>query len=448
MKKKPISVKETRYEYVGNKLNSWFKNAPVRAPGRDTMWAMTAGDDGRIYIGLCSEILTGTAALAVYDPKGGRPRIVCDLTTFLGDMVEAGRIPHSKIHYTLSPAGRYVWFGTHVNAPRGVEDWKGPVGRGPMADPISGFEGGRLMRYDTRTGKTEDFGVLVASEGIRCLHLSADGRHGYGITYPKVRLFMRDLLGGETYVSGRLGRKGGIDVFVDPSGKVWGVHDGYEGFEPGQFYYFDPSSRRMVDTDVFLPSSGRYRMSFPQFGNHVLHLTPTPDGQAIVSSYGESRIALFDPKKQRLYDWGPVWRKPPVLKGKQRQETLSHSSPVLPYYAWCPVFDKSGRTIDGKRYDRLVWYGDECFELIEDVRLCAIAYNHDKPQEIVKILFGTPKVGKHAAGHWMDSARGRDGTIYFADRVRLPADAAPDTEPVLRLAALTPPKDLGPLEKV
>jgi len=446
--KRPIKAKETRYIYAGDELDKWFKSIPIKAPGRDTLWDMATGDDGKIYVGVCSELKTGTAALAVYDPKRGRPRIVFEVNDLMGDMVKAGRIPHSKIHYTLCAAGRYMWFGTHVNAPHGPGDIYDPVGQGPMADAISGYEGGRLLRYDTRTGKTEQFGIVIPNEGIRCLHLSPDRRYGYGISYPKQRFFMRDLQTGETYLSGRVGRHGAIDVFVDPTGRVWGVHDGYEGTRAGQFYYFDQESRRLVDVDLFLPRSSRYSMCFPQLGNHVLHFTPTPDGQAVVSSYGEGRIALFDPKGPKVYDWGAVWEKPGVLHGKDREATLDNTFHTLPWYAWCPVFDREGRTIEGKHYDRLLWYGDERWEFIEDVRLCAIAYNHNRPDEIVKIRFGTPKLGDHPAGHWMDSTVGPDGTIYFTDRVRPPAGVGLEVDPILRLAAFRSPKELGPLQKV
>ena len=465
MGKKSVRAKETRYEYAGSDLDKWFDEVPLKFPGRDAIWSLATADDGKLYIGLAGEHNRGTAALAAYDPKKGGARIVCDLGELLGDPRTIGRAPHSKIHFAICPVKRHIWFATHVSGAMGRDDIYGPIGRGPTADTMTGYEGGRLLRYDTKTGQTEQFGVIVPAEGARCLHVSPDARYGYGISYPKHRFFMRDLKTGETYISGRIGRYGGIDLFVDRRGRPWGAHDGYEGTEPGQFYYFDQASRRLVDVEAYLPRSSRRRMSFPRFGSHVLHMTETPDGQAMVSSYGESRIALFDPKSLTVYDWGPVWDKPPVQKliprsevdrwheqhkheRRRRRHRHHHDHGPRPHFAWCPVFDTAGRTIDGKRYDRLVWYGEECWEYQEDVRLCAIAYNHNRPGEIVKIRFGTPTAGGYRAGHWAASARGLDGRIYFTDRVRDPHNTDGHRYKALRLAVLTPPEDLGPLRKV
>ena len=199
-------------------------------------------------------------------------------------------------------------------------------------------------------------------------------------------------------------------------------------------------------------------MSFPRFGSHVLHMTATPDGQAVVSTYGESRIALFDPRSKRVFDWGSVWNKPQVQDLSVDYETF-HKFPKKhfpvrrlrapkPDFAWCPVFDRSGRDVGGKHYDRLLWYGEEQWEYEQDVRLCAIAYNHRKPDEIVKIRFGTPVVGGDASGHWAASTLGPDGKVYFTDRVRDVSGKKKRRYARLRLVVFSPPAELGPLRRV
>ncbi len=446
---KPIRARETRYLYSGRALDSWFHAVPLEYPGHDSIWSLATADDGTIYIGLAGEHNKGTTALLAYSPRTGRTRIAADSAELIGDMRSKGRMPHSKIHFAICPVGRKIWFATHVSGAVNAGDIVGPVGRGPIAHPLTGYEGGRLMCYDSVTGRTEDYGVLVANEGVRCLQMSADGGIAYGITYPKHRFFMHDLSTRETYISGRVGRFGGIDLFMDPRGTVWGTHDGYEGTEPGQFYRFDPARRRLVDVPAFLPRSTSARMSYPEVGAHVLHMTPTPDGQAMVSCYGESRIALFDPRRLCVWDWGTVWEQAPkrrLLPARQFRKNVIPSArlAVKPHFAWCPAFDVfTPRTIAGDRYDRFVWYGEEQWEYERHVRLCAVAYNRRDPGRIVKIRFGTPKNDGFPSGHWAASTVGADGRIYFAERVR--GKDTPDHRIRLRLSVFTPPKEIADL---
>ena len=446
---KPIRAQERRYTYCGKGLDSWFHAVPLEFPGHDSIWSLATADDGVIYIGLAGEHNKGTTALLAYSPKSGKVRIVADSAVLIGDMLPKGRMPHSKIHFAICPVGRKIWFATHVSGAVNSDDIIGPMGHGPIADPMTGYEGGRLMCYDSVTGKTEGFGVIVANEGIRCLQMSADGRVAYGITYPKHRFFMHDLATRETYISSRVGRYGGIDLFMDPRGVVWGAHDGFEGTEPGQFYRFAPATRRLVDVDAFLPRSTAGRMTFPELGAHVLHMTPTPDGQAMVSCYGESRIALFDPRRLRVWDWGTVWEKAPGRKVKPAKPGAEKGIPssrliTKPHFAWCPAFDVfTPRTVAGARYDRFVWYGEEQWEYERHVRLCAVAYNRRDPGRIVKIRFGTPKNDGFPSGHWAASTVGADGRVYFAERVR--AQDTPDDRLRLRLSVFTPPKEIGEL---
>ena len=82
-----------------------------------------------------------------------------------------------------------------------------------------------------------------------------------------------------------------------------------------------------------------------------------------------------------------TWRRPlfhvqPAICRHKRRKLHRHAKPD---FAWSPAFDPAGRKIEGRQYDRLVWYGEERWEYEQDVRLTAIAYNHDTPDQIVKI---------------------------------------------------------------
>jgi hypothetical protein len=451
-KSTPITVAgEQRFQYSGQQLDSWFSEIRLDFPGHDAIWAMATADDGRVYIGLAGEHNRGDAMLIALNVDTREIEIIADCVKLFGDQRAQGRMPHSKIHFAICPVGDDVFFATHVSGALTEEDLVGPIGAGPIADPISGFEGGRLLRYNMTEKKLHSYGVIVAGEGIRCLRVAEDASWAAGITYPKHRFFYKDLKTDETYISGRVGRFGGIDLFVDAKGLIWGAHDGFEGTQSGQMYYFDPATRRLVDVPAFLPRSTADAMSYPEVGSHVLHMTDSPDGQALVSSYGESRVAMFDPVSQRVWDWGAVWDRPPVRKLKEgfvkkHHHLPSHHLKTKPYFAWCPAFGPAGSyTVGDQTYDRLVWYGEERWEYERNVRLVAVAYRHDDPGQFAKVLYGTPNVEGHHAGHWAASAVLPDGRICFADRVR-GADA--EHGKFLRVTVFRPPTTLSDLTPV
>ena len=442
---------EERFTYAGNERDSWFSEIRLDFPGHDAIWAMATADDGRVYIGLAGEHNAGDAMLIALNVDTKEIEVIADCFKLFGDQRGAGRMPHSKIHFAICPVGDDVFFATHVSGAVSESDLVDPIGHGPVADPMTGFEGGRLLRYNMTEKKLHQYGVIVAGEGIRCLRVADDASWAAGITYPKHRFFWKDLKTDETYISGRVGRFGGIDLFVAPDGTIWGAHDGFEGTQAGQMYRFDPATRRLVDVLAFLPRSTTEAMSYPEVGSHVLHMTESPDGHALVSSYGESRVSMFDPVSQRVWDWGAVWDKPPVRRLrdnlKEKPGVLpSHRLATKPYFAWCPAFGptaefKVGNTV----YDRIVWYGEERWEYERNVRLVAVAYQHDNPWRFAKILYDTPNVDGHPAGHWAASAVLPDGRICFADRVR-GADA--EHGKFLRVAIFRPPTTLSDLTPV
>lgn len=436
---------ERRFRYIGGELDRCFRQIVLDFPGHDAIWAMATAADGRVYVGLAGEHNAGDAMLIAVDIDAGSTEVIADCGALFGDQRGRGRMPHSKIHFAICPVGDDVYFATHVSGALNEQDLLAPIGHGPTADSISGYEGGRLLRYNIRAKQLHHYGVIVPSEGIRCLKVSDDAAWACGITYPKHRFFWRDLRTDETYISGRVGRFGGIDLFVAPDGTIWGTHDGFEGTCAGQLYRFDPATRRLVDVPAFLPRSTPGAMSYPETGSHVLHMTADPDGRALVSSYGESRLALFDPATLTVHDWGSVWDAPPVRKLKEnfieRPFTLpSHRLATKPYFAWCPAYGKQpSLEVGGERYDRLVWYGEERWEYERNVRLVAVAYRRDDPSQFAKILYGTPLIDGHPAGHWAASAVLEDGRICFADRVR---GASVTEGKFLRLSVFSPPSEL------
>lgn len=57
----------------------------------------------------------------------------------------------------------------------------------------SGYEGGHLFLFNTRTGELEDLGVVSRGQGIHSLTVDQQRRILYGVTYPAGHLFSYDL---------------------------------------------------------------------------------------------------------------------------------------------------------------------------------------------------------------------------------------------------------------
>jgi outer membrane protein assembly factor BamB len=79
--------------------------------------------------------------------------------------------------------------------------------------PYQGYEGGRIYRYDPRTGDVqtytnddpaplEDLGIPVPGDSIYAMTFDTESRRIYGITYPNARFFVFDTKTGQSRVIG------------------------------------------------------------------------------------------------------------------------------------------------------------------------------------------------------------------------------------------------------
>lgn len=433
----PPIVPEERFRYTGKAVSGWFRAVDLnRYPENRTIWAVEEAFD-KVYIGLCGEHEFGAAHLVAYDPKSDTVEEVCDVAAHIGSPTGAGKVPQTKIHFSICKVdggeGCKVYFGTHCSANLDDDDIEKGVGIGAMCHPTKGYEGGRIFVFHVDEGRCEDLGVAVPHEGIRCMKASPDGTKLFGITYPKVRLFQFDVEARRTtYLSPRLGKNGGIDLFLDEAGRVYGVSDGYKRRRiAGLLYRFHPETQRLEDLRLALPKLGP--RCHTRFRNHLLHAAAGPRGDVILSCYGECNIGLFQFGKRgpgRLYDLGLSWDRPEFKEN-------------LPYFAWVPQFGKPrAYAVGGRAYDTIVWYGHERWEFKEPVRLNCLAYNHRRPTRVAKVIFGHVEVDGHEAGHWGASACDRKGRIYYGDRYVVNGEAG------IRLLIFTPPRKIAPVEKV
>lgn len=263
-------------------------------PGHDTIWDMCWGPDGKVYVGLCAEGVIGTAVLYAYDPARDTLEPVSDVGRATREPLTDGKIPQSKVHFSMCPAddGK-IYFSTHQTVrPPGEKYWD-PWGT--IGDPYHGFTGAFLLVYDTQTGHTEQRGIIAPYEGVRCMGLDKRRMILYGVTYPKVHLFAYKIETGERRDIGRIGNHGSFDIHVADDGRVVATDDW------GRVMIYDPEPDRMALTGAQLPGlNGK-----PCHYDFFIYPTEGPDGHLYGTTYLRGILFRYDMKNNIVTDLGP-----------------------------------------------------------------------------------------------------------------------------------------------
>ncbi len=267
-------------------------------PLHDTIWAITLGHDGQVYIGLCLEGRGGQVAqLYMYDTRQERLRWLADMGDVTGEPPDSGHATQGKIHFSLCHArDGSVYGATHCTTP--------PVGHriwSPLSmwdDPVMSFPGAHIFRYDTHTAKTVDFGVITPNDGIPYLMLDEEREYLYGITYPRAHFFRTDLRGRNFRDYGRVSSWYPLSMIFD---------------EAGNLFTSDTNSRLIKydvarDELIFFnarpyaePWNTDARFSW------ITDMCMGPDGRIYGLTYSNDHLFRFDPKQEspEIEDLGP-----------------------------------------------------------------------------------------------------------------------------------------------
>jgi len=203
--------------------------------GKDpTMWqGLYAARDGKVYTGLCTE--PGSAHLYQYGPAADSNRIICEVATFLNELGK-GIKTSSKIH----------------NHP--VEDSEGNIyfvpmndGSGPNEIDYTSWQGGHWLKYDPRTDKVEDLGLVDVGVGCYSLTIDIKRNHLFGIGYTGY-LYRFDI---EKKISKNLGRVSDWDICrdiaCDEAGNVYGC------FPIARIWKYDAKTEKVLDFSIRIP---------------------------------------------------------------------------------------------------------------------------------------------------------------------------------------------------
>ncbi|MHC4395960.1 MAG: NHL repeat-containing protein [Planctomycetota bacterium] len=204
----------------------------------DGFWAaIHAGADGKVYIGLNTEG-GGHAHFYIYDPVQDKMIHRADMGKFLGGSGK-GIKTHAKIHSKICEDKEgNIYFAT------------GNMGAGPgEVDPMS-WEGGHWVKYEPKTDKLEDLGLVAPYRGIYGLAIDKERglllgvcRNGHFMVY--------DIASGQTVDKGR------VNLYATTCARVVVSDDegnAYGTFCPDRMFKYDARSGRVLDLSVRLPS--------------------------------------------------------------------------------------------------------------------------------------------------------------------------------------------------
>lgn len=204
-------------------------------PGRDpVMWnGLYAAHDGKVYSALITE--GASAHFYVYDPAGGKNVLLFDMAEYFDERGKGIR-PTGKIH----------------NKP--VEDDAGNIyfvsmsnGSGPNTFDYTSWKGGHWLKYDPKTGKLEDMGLV--DQGIGCYPLAIDKKRGYLFGIGFTGYFYRFDL--KNRITKNLGRVSNWDicrsVFCDDEGNV------YLSFPTARVAKYDVKKEKVYETTLSTP---------------------------------------------------------------------------------------------------------------------------------------------------------------------------------------------------
>lgn len=257
-------------------------------PQHNVIYSAATGADGKIYLGLSSEMDgPGTCAQLIrYDPEADRFEDVADLAALLKHPKDSLRHPHSKIHTAIC-TGRdgKVYAATHMTAPPRGEDfyhyWH------VYNDPARSFEGSHLVVYDPATNRVEDFGVVAPRAGCRWMTYNPEQEELYFTTFLRAHFIVVKLKTGEVKDLGRISQYDFMGPCYSASGCVF-TSDCY-----GFLLRYSPKTGRIEKLPLKIPNAP-WRNSD---GNGLLHFLPGPDK---IKLYGVSLLG------QRIFEYDPT----------------------------------------------------------------------------------------------------------------------------------------------
>jgi hypothetical protein len=362
----------------------------------DGCWAgITAGSDGKIYLGLCTEG-GGHAHFYIYDPDTDTIRHRADMAKFLGGAATGTRT-QGKIHTIFCEDNDgNIYFAT------------GNMGAGPIeVDPRS-WEGGHWCRYEPKTDTLEDLGLVDYGVGI----------YGFAIDKKRMLLFgtgfnghfyVHNIETGQTFDKGRVNIQGSgaaRAVVADDEGNCYGT------YVTDRMFKYDAKSGRVLDLSVRLPSDPT---TYPVTGSiyHKLMRTGLWD-EVNKKMYGVEGSTSI------LFEYDPKVGEEGQIRALERLMPYQHSEEAKKYHyatlsltigkdrkVYYMPFGTLGSNERNEGVDPIHWVGQGyliTYDLNTGKKEDLGPVFTDKGERVVDFLCRAPSGG---------ATTGKDGTLYF-----------------------------------
>jgi len=268
---------EEKYAYVD------WRDFPGNRKENSMYSALYPASDGKLYIGLCTH--AGASQFYQYDPVTDNMRHIADVPRFLGERGKGIRTA-GKVHTKLveDRQGR-IYFGTMC------ED-SGPT----EIDPYS-WQGPHWIRYDPKTDKLEDLGLINRLWGIYGLAIDRQRNYLFATAW-NGHVYRLDI---DRKITRDLGRVDDWDVLrfivADEEGNVYGCYP-----PNARIWKYDAKTERIYDLSVSIPRDPAVfprKMTNPMLERKAIWRVVEwdPVGKVIYGvSGGNSILFRYDPK--------------------------------------------------------------------------------------------------------------------------------------------------------
>lgn len=276
-------------------------------PGHDVVYGLARGRGAEIYLAASNEFTPGLCAIVyAYDTATEKFRPVIDVAAATGFDPASGRMPHCKIHLSLSStADGRAFAATHFTAPGvGQKDFE------PMRAYRRDYPGCYLLEYDPASDRTHNHGCLLRGEGARISCLDQERLQYYFLSYPRNHLWRYDIQQRTLHDLGRVGQENSFGFEVDAQGTLFTTDD------LGEILCYHPRDGRLQTTGRFLPVQPGRTPS----GNYARRLTRGVDGAFYGITNKGARLFRLDPVSREVTDYGVIFGHDPGPGG----------TPVLP----------------------------------------------------------------------------------------------------------------------
>jgi len=376
----------------------------------DGFWAaIHAAADGRVYIGLNTEG-GGHNHFYIYDPAKDKMIHRADMAKVLGGYAE-GIKTHAKIHTKICEDNDgNIYFAT------------GNMGAGPDEVDTMSWEGGYWVKYDPKSDKFEDLGLVAPHRGV--YGMAIDKKRGLLLgTGREGHFFVHNIATGKTVDMGRVCLFPGSvarTVVADDEGNA------YTTFHPDRIAKYDAETGRVLDLSVRMPSDPTvYPVTSSIFNRYMRSGLWDDINKKLYGVEGSTSILFeFDPKAgkegriRRLERLLPCQSSEKIRKAHYASLSLTLGLDRKIYYmpigSMAPADHEKAN--GGKDFFR--WVGQAyliSYDLKTGKKECLGRVYTEDGAKVMDFLNGAPSGG---------AATGPDGTIYFCGFVEDKGPAA------------------------